>query len=162
VFNTGTTCLVGLVPDMKKPAPEKVSIGFSQPASVYDVRSKRYLGRSAGFEVTVEPGVPCLFALVTEPVARLNLRAPTNSRLGEEIEVRYDAGIADLTSVARVQVLDPEGRELAHYGGNRDIVSGVGTAGFRTALSDPPGRWKVIVTDVISGTRAVAEVEIGR
>ncbi len=160
VFNTGKTRLVGLVPDMKKASPEKLSIAFDGPADVYDVRGKKYLGRLDRFETTVEPGVPRLFALVPRPITRLDVALPPGVRLGEEIQVRCDSGIGDFRSVARVQVFNPEGQEISYYGGNRDIANGAGTARFRTALNDPPGRWKVIITEVISGARAVGEVDV--
>jgi hypothetical protein len=62
--------------------------------------------------------------------------------------------------VAKVQVLDAAGREVAYYGRSEDVVNARGTFRFRTALNDPPGLWKVVVTDVISGRSAIAEVRL--
>jgi hypothetical protein len=160
VFNTGKTRLVGLLPDMKKPSPEGLVIVFDRPAEVYDVRGKKHLGRMEKFQTTVEPGVPRLFALIGRPISRLDLTLPSRARLGDEIAVQCDTRIADLSSVARIQVFNPEGQEISYYGGNGDIANGVGKARFRTALNDTPGRWKVVVTEVISGIRAVGEVEV--
>lgn len=161
VFNNGTTRLVGIVPDMLRPGIEKAQLRFDGKKAIYDVRAKKYVGTGSSFEVTLEPGVPSLFALVADPVGEMSINVPSSAVLGEEIRLRFGlSGIEDFRSVAKVVVTDPNGNTVRYYGGNRDILAGKGQTAFRTALNDPPGRWKVEVTDVISGHGKTAEIEV--
>jgi hypothetical protein len=162
VFNAGTTKLVGLVPDYWKPTSQKLHLTFEQAVTVYDVRRKQHLGSGNRFEVTVEPAAPRLFAVLSAPVAELLLKTPGKARLGEEIQVAFEVlGVRGLRSVAKVVVTDPQGKSVSFYGCNCDILDGKGRASFRSALNDPAGRWRVAVTEVISGKRAIAEIQIG-
>jgi hypothetical protein len=127
------------------------------------VRQRRYLGAGSTFETGIEPAVPKLFALVVSRITGLELQSPARARLGEEVTINFRAaGASQLRSVAKVVVTDASGRELSVYGGNRDLVSGVGSVSFRTALNDPSGVWRVSVTEVISGETANAEIAISR
>ncbi|HEY3131332.1 MAG TPA: beta-galactosidase trimerization domain-containing protein [Acidobacteriota bacterium] len=160
-FNNGSTRLLGLVPDKEKAAAQKVRINLDQAATIYDVRQKRYLGFKSVFETEIEPAVPRLFALVKGQIGALDLRAPSSSRLGEEVKVEFRVhGVSDLRSVAKLVVTDPRGREISIYGGNESIIDSVGKASFKTALNDPVGIWHVAVTDVISGKTKTVEITI--
>ena len=161
LFNNGTTGLIGLVPDMGMKEAKKVRISLPQRASVYDVREKRYLGTGTAFETEIEPGVPRLFATVASRLGALALDAPESAGLGEEIKIGLRVeGVENLSSVARVMVTDPTGRQLRYYSGNRDIESSSGSTGFRTALNDPQGDWVVEITEVMSGESVRAVISI--
>ncbi|MGI8785664.1 MAG: beta-galactosidase trimerization domain-containing protein [Acidobacteriota bacterium] len=161
VFNQGSTRLLGLVPDKKKPGTQKVRLTFDRKGELYDVRQKRYLGSGSVFETEIEPAVPRLFALVEARINGLDVNGPARARRGEEaaFDVRV-AGVTTLRSVAKVVVTDPAGQEVRVYGGNRDLVSGAGVVRFRTALNDRPGVWRIAVTEVISGETAHAEIVV--
>jgi hypothetical protein len=161
LFNLGSTQLLGLVPDKEKPSVQRVRLVFNQPGALYDVRQKRFLGRSAVFETEIEPAIPRLFALIPSRIDGVELQATARSKPGDEVTINVRvAGARPLRSVAKIEVTDAAGRKIAHYGGNRDIVDGAGSFSFRTALNDPPGVWRILVTEVISGESANAEVTI--
>ena len=165
LFNFGSTRLLGLVPDKDKPASERVRIAFEQKGeqkgALYDVRRKRYVGAGSTFETEIEPAVPRLLALVETRISGLELQAATNARLGEAVTVQFRiASSPQLRSVAVVNVTDPSGREMRHYGGNQEIANGAGTVTFRTALNDARGVWRVAVTEALSGETAYAEIAI--
>ncbi|MGH9938543.1 MAG: hypothetical protein ACREAM_20070, partial [Blastocatellia bacterium] len=160
-FNQGSTRLLGLVPDKEKSAAQKARLVFNQQGALYDVRQKRYLGFGSVFETEIEPAVPKLFALVASRINGLELQAPARAKLGEEVTIDFRVtGAGQLRSVAKVVVTDAAGREVSVYGGNRDIVNGVGSVSFRTALNDLLGTWRVSVTEVISGETANAEITV--
>lgn len=161
LFNSGTTGLIGLVPDMDLPSAQKVRIILPQKTSIYDVRQKRYLGTDSAFEAGIEPGVPRLFATVAGRLRELVLIAPESARLGEEVKIVFELeGVENLRSVAKVVVTDPAGRQLRYYGGNRDISESRGSTSFRTALNDPAGDWIVEITEVMSGESARAVISL--
>jgi len=161
LFNLGTTRLLGLVPDKNMPAERTVRVRFRGDGTVYDVRRKVLVGSGEQFETSIEPAVPCLFAIVAEPVREMSSEGPATATRGEEIRLTFTAAAgAGYRSVAKVEVLDPEGKSISHYCRNEDIVDGRATFLFRTALNDPVGLWRIVVTDVVSGRRATAPVRV--
>ena len=161
LFNNGTTRLLGLVPDMSRPAGERIEVRLDGEYTIYDVRQKRYLGKADRFLTVIEPGEPRLFAFVAGRITGLELDAPAAARLGREVSLNFrTTGVSDLRSVAVVTVTDPSGAERAIYGGNCDIVDSAGSAAFRTALNDPAGEWLVEVTETASGERSRAVIRI--
>ncbi len=160
LLNTGKAQLLGLIPDPRK-SPESIRVQLERTAAVYDVRRQQYLGSAPSFDFTIEPAVPALFALVEKPIGGITVSAPSESRLGEEIQVNLQVhGSEALRSTATMTVTNPNGVVVTYYGGNFDIVANQGQMRFRTALNDAPGRWKVTITEVISGKKAVAEIEV--
>lgn len=161
LFNNGATRLLGLVPDMGRSGAERIEVRLDDELSIYDVRRKRFLGRSDRFLTVIEPGEPCLFAFVNGRITGFELQAPSAAGLGEEVTLEFRAsGTGDLRSVACVTVTDPSGVEREIYGGNRDIVDSSGNASFRTALNDPAGVWLVEVMEAVSGERSRAAIRI--
>jgi len=161
LFNNGSTKLLGLVPEMNRPEKEKIRIALDKSYAIYDVRDKRYLGAGAVFQTEIEPGVPKLFAFISSRISGMDIQAPAKAALGQEVKIDFRiSGVPDLRSVAKVVVTDPAGHEVRIYGGNRDIVSASGSTSFRTALNDPAGDWYVEITEVMSGERSRAVVNI--
>jgi hypothetical protein len=161
LFNNGSTRLLGLVPDKGRTQPQRIRFSFEGDAAIYDVRKRQYLGTATGFETGIEPAVPRLFALVKRRITGLAATGPAPVRLGNEVRIEFTAqGTADLRSVAAITVEDPGGRIIPWYGGNEDIVSGMGAHSFRTALNDAPGVWKITIRETISGTQGEVKVEI--
>jgi hypothetical protein len=161
LFNNGSTMLLGLVPDMEKPASENVRIELGRKFIIYDVRDRRFLGEGSSFETGIEPGVPRLFAFIADRITGVELKSPVMAALGEEVKLDFSVlGASGLRSVATVSVTDPAGHEVRIYGGNRDITDGTGHASFRTALNDPSGDWYVETTETMSGEKARAKITI--
>ncbi|MBO7741373.1 MAG: hypothetical protein J6S21_02355, partial [Victivallales bacterium] len=64
------------------------------------------------------------------------------------------------STVCRVRVFDPAGKEVVHYARNLDIFQGGAEYRIPFVISDAKGTWKVEVTDVVGGSKA--EVSIKR
>jgi hypothetical protein len=60
-------------------------------------------------------------------------------------------GPAPGTHVLRIEVQDPQGRLLRHYGQNVVCPEGQGQATIPLALNDAPGQWTVTARDVATG-----------
>jgi hypothetical protein len=161
LFNLGTTRLLGLVPDKSLPGERRISIRFDGQGAVYDVRQKMLVGTGDRFETSIEPAVPRLFAIVGKPVQGVEVAAPAAAKRGDEIQVGF-AALADTAfrSVVKVEALNPAGKSVSHYGRNEDIIDRRRTFRFRTALNDPEGSWRIVITEVLSGRRATAEVKV--
>jgi hypothetical protein len=165
LFQSGSTQLFGLVPDKDRDGNQQIRISLEGNKTVYDVRRSRYVTTGESFVDEIEPAVPELFAFVDGRVEALGLEAPEESRLGAEVSIELRvSGVEKYRSVATVKVIDPEGREVDVYGGNVDIIDGIGNVSFRTALNDRVGSWKVWVKDTVSGVEGQASmlIEAGR
>ena len=161
LFNNGSTRLLGLIPDKRKPGPQRIRLSFDGQAAIYDVRQKQYLGTATEFETDIEPAVPRLFAMVKGEITGLEAKGPARVQRGDEVRIDFSVqGTTDLRSVASITVTDPDGKGVPYYGGNEDIVSGTGIVRFRTALNDAPGTWKVTLRETISGMQRDVKVEI--
>jgi hypothetical protein len=161
-YRRGAARLLGL---LKNDEPEVrttgIRVDLGAPAHIYDVRKKRYLGRSRTLRDRISSAEPKLYALLPAPVAQVRVEAPRSVRLGEAVSCRLaiEAG-QKLDTVLLFRVYRPGG-ELAHeYSENLETKDGVAARTFRLALNDPPGRWRIVATDAVSGQRAVHELVV--
>lgn len=161
-YRRGAARLLGL---LKNDEPEVrttgIRVDLGAPAHIYDVRQKRYLGRSRTLRDRISSAEPKLYALLPAPVARVRVEAPRSVRPGEAVSCRLaiEAG-QKLDTVLLFRVYRPGG-ELAHeYSENLETKDGVAARTFRLALNDPPGRWRIVATDAVSGQRAVHELVV--
>jgi hypothetical protein len=161
LFNNGSTQLYGMVPDKGGAGVRRVRVTLSEDRAVYDVRRKEYVGFGDSFETEIEPASPRLFAFVAGRGTDILLDAPTAAKPGETVHIGYRVqGINGLKSVATAVVTDPNGRELHYYGRNMDVVESVGSFSFQTALNDPVGPWRIVITDTITGLKKEAVVAL--
>jgi hypothetical protein len=162
LFNQGATRLLGIIPDKSMGGARHIQVGFDGPGAIYDVRGRSLAGKGTQWETVIEPGVPRLFAIVEEEITGVNADAADRVRPGEDIRVNFTIlGGRRLRSVARVDVQDPSGKGVHYYSSNTDVEDGKGSVRFQTALNDPTGTWRVTITEVISGKKAVVEVLLG-
>ena len=161
LFNSGSTRLLGLMPDQKGTGPRKIRVAFDGAAAVYDVRRHRYVGSGTEFETEIEPAVPRLFAMVASEVSGLELTSPPSAARGAEVRLSFTVtGVPDLRSVAVVTVAGPDGQPVPHYSANTDIIDGKGSFAFTLALNDTRGVWNVTVRETISGVMGRKEIKL--
>jgi len=150
---------------LKNDEPEVGTPGFrvdlGAPAHIYDVRQKRYLGRSRALRDRIATAEPKLYALLPAPIARVRVQAPRTVRPGEAVPCRLAVEAAQkLDTVLLFRVYRPGGEPAHEYSENLETKGGVAAGNFRVALNDPPGRWRIVVTDAVSGQRAVHELVV--
>ena len=161
LFNNGSTRLLGLIPDKDGDAARKIRVRLDSAGTIYDVRKKSFVASGREFETEIEPAVPRLFAIVSEPVTGLEAKSSGAVTAGAEVAIDFQVnGSPDLRSVARVEVFDPAGKRAPYYSGNEDIQNGKGRTRFPIALNDPKGEWRVVITEAISGKRAVVPITV--
>jgi len=89
--------------------------------------------------------------------------SPEALRQGGKFEVKADVLIGKGNPgdhVLRMEIYDPAGRLSRAYTDNVLAVGGRFTRTIQTALNEQPGRWKVLMIDVISGKNAAATFRI--
>lgn len=112
----------------------------------------------------VERSSPVVVARLPYKVGGIALQVPKSVRRGETLELR--AAVHDHDNkprpghVIRIQVFSPDGHERPHYGAWLDGEGLEQTRQILFALNDPPGRWALIATDVISGASATETFDL--
>jgi len=145
--------------------PEHATVRLPRAAQVYDVRGRVDLGRQTQFAAQLTPGDPKIFALLPYAVRQVAVSAPTQSVVAgttASFPVALDLGGVEPAGrhCLRVEFAGPDGKLRRHYSRNLLLDKLKGTACVDLALSDPPGRWQVRVTDVASGKSAAAGFQV--
>ncbi len=145
--------LLGLLPG-KNGKDEKINLQIDESVHLYDIRNKKYLGAGKDFTININNSVPELFGLVQGSIDDIVVDAPSTIKRGETFWLDFKIageGSANLKSVVRINVFDPEGAYIPYYSDNCEVNNGSGTYRFNMALNDLPGDWKIQMTEVISG-----------
>lgn len=140
----------------------ELQVGLAEPAHVYDLRRRRYLGRCDRFAGALPVGDAALFALLPYRVDGLDVQAHA-TKVGEPMRVRVrvrGGGDGPKYHVVLVNVLGPDGRERPWYA-TRLVLDGHEAAGaIPLALSDPSGVWEIRARDAISHIRDSCRVAV--
>jgi len=119
---------------------------------VSSVRAAKPLGKRARLSIDLDPYEPVLLTLSPQPLPRLSVTGPRRLGLGETGVYRLALeGSPAAVHVVRVDVVDPAGRRVPQYSGNLLAPRGRASLTLPLALNDPPGKWTVQATDVLSG-----------
>jgi len=178
LFRNGRVQLVGLLsnpqlrvdelgpPDFKSnerfEKARAVRILLPAERAAVDIRSGKTLGTTKEIAVTLDPYEPFLVALFPATPQRLRLAAPSRLGRGELglIGLSLEGGGQAGRHILRLEIRGPDGKPLWHYSANILARQGVAAHYLPVAHSDAPGRWRVEVTDILSGQQASAELEV--
>lgn len=147
------TRLLGLLPG-ENSTVKTITIHLDKVVNLYDIRNGTYLGKDRVFRIKVQPENPVLLGLTKRKIDHISVNAPSKATLGNQINVSFHISgkaLPSLHSVAHVDVFNPNGKKIPLYSGNYSITNSSARFQFRTALNDPPGRWKIRITEAISG-----------
>ena len=119
---------------------------------VSSVRAAKALGKRARLSINLDPYEPVLLTLSPQPLPRLIVTGPRQLRPGDTGVYRLALeGSPAAVHVVRVDVVDPAGRRVPQYSGNLLAPRGRASLTLPLALNDPPGKWTLQATDVLSG-----------
>jgi len=161
-FVSGDVQLVGLLRDVK---PGGCSVRLTLPAAphVYDAREGKYLGARPSLTLEMTAGEARLLALLPEPVAAVRVQAAA-TKLAPAAQVQYTVAAlgqkAKLPRAFRVEVTDPAGTMRSYYGAQLAATQDVARGSFQLALNDPPGKWRIVATDLATGTKGAASFTV--
>ncbi len=162
-FRDGDTWYFGLLPDfaIEKKFSESVFIRFPRKYHIYDVRSKHYFGFTDTIETTIKSGEPKLYASLPYEVRGISISTVSKSVRGKKIDVNI-AIIPKKSGPhsAIVQIEYPDGSKPEFLHGVVYLPKGKGKFSFVPAVNAPIGKWKVHITDCISGKTAKAIIYI--
>jgi hypothetical protein len=144
----------------EKPRPVRLTLPAEMYA--YDIRAARALGRKKELSVTLDPYEPAVFAFSMAPLPGLQMSAPERVARGETAAIALrPVGLSPAEMQAiHIDVIDPDGKPALHYSGNVLARNGAAERLLPIAQSDKPGKWTIRAHDLISGSRAMAAVEV--
>ena len=151
-FDDGAVTILGVARDYAEGAsPERIVLTLPHPSYAYDLLSQRSLGRSARFEITLDPVRPALIALAERPLAPPAIAGPARARRGAALSFGIAAAGPRTTHVFHVAVTDPGGKPRLDYAKNVAAPGGVARFTLALAENDPAGTWRLAISDAASG-----------
>ena len=141
-----------------KVVAQDLDIRLSSAAHVVNVRTGEYLGHTDRVRAPVTAGDALVLAASPER-ATLKVSGPSEAQRGAHPTFTI-APSGTGRHLVRCHVFGPDGAFLPVYARNLMVEGADGTFVLPTALDDPPGRWRVSATDVVSGASANAELEL--
>jgi len=160
-FRNGDLTLIGIV--LRGKTAGDAQLVLAEPACVYDVRAGKYLGRTATAAIAADGPQARVFAILKSPTKKLKLDAAKRVKPGASVTVklRLDAGDANPAGrLVRLQWFRPDGTESMPYRACLTLTGSELDVTITTALNDPPGEWKIVATDVATGTRGEREFKL--
>lgn len=134
---------------------ETATITLVSAGHLYNERTGDYLGETDTVTLPWKAEEPIILARLPYRVKGLSAKAAV--RKGRvEYGVRIDATDTPGEHVVRVDVYGPDGRWYPHYSKNGVAEEGLCTGGFRLALNDQKGAWRLAARDAVTGTTAEA------
>ncbi|MBI2299497.1 MAG: hypothetical protein HYU66_11240, partial [Armatimonadetes bacterium] len=148
-------------------ARRAVELALPGTFHVYEMRAGRYLGKLSVLKDGLPRSGHRAYALLPYAVQAVTLRAAESRvapggtlRLSADLTVASTAGRAP--HVVRIEALGPDGKPFYPF---RRVLRMPGrgplAASFTVAYNDPPGEWRFVATDLVSGKTAEARVTVG-
>ena len=145
--------------------PYPCRIGFDRTSHLYDVRRGRYLGRVDSVE-TVMSHTAHVYAMLPYRVRDVKVEPHTRICRGGEpisVEISIDAGEAETRAMrhcVRLRIIGPGENEVSHYAKNIMTEGGECTATMQFALNDPPGEYRFVGRDVLTGVEGSGTIQL--
>ncbi len=137
-------------------AREEVTIRLPQSYFVSDIIAGRSKGQQDLLRSSITVGGALVLGLRRSPDS-LQLSGPPEARIGDHpgFEVRFEKQGKHLL---RCHFFAPDGTFLSAYARNVLAEGPVGRVILPFAMNDPPGKYRLTVTDLISGASADADI----
>jgi hypothetical protein len=138
-----------------------VELRLAAPASIRDLRGPAGAVTADRIAVKLDPVAPSLLVLSPVPLPGPTVAGPAAARAGEAVTWRLALAAPDsATHALRVRLFDPAGQLAGAYSGVR--VLDAASAEWRVAFAPDAaaGRWRIEVTDMLSGKTASAALEL--
>ncbi len=133
---------------------DPVRFRFGRMSHVYDLRARKYLGRTDAVQTTLAPGDTALYALLPYRVLRVEASVPAQAAPGADLPITArvipDAGRPG-DHVVHLELINPAGESAQHYTRNLLALGGRLKTTIPLALNEARGRWTIRIRDVLSG-----------
>lgn len=148
----------------QSPPDTLARIAFDRTGYIYDVLGQKLLGRGNSVDLTFTKYTLRLCAVLPYRVDEMKLTV-SSARLRQGDELTLSAQLATTGGKPerhwfRLDVIRPAGRLDLAYSRNVEAKGGRAEIAIPFALNDPPGKWTIIVQDVVSGEQARVSVDL--
>jgi hypothetical protein len=137
----------------------QVTVAWPEAQETYEVRRQRGLGRVAKVQTTLDSWSPLVFTRASEAVPALTVEAPERVTPAAPLvlTLRDEAPLADGSfRIVHLQVFGPNGKPYGLYARNLLVRATSHIEQIPLAFNDPPGTWRVVATDVMTGRESRA------
>jgi hypothetical protein len=161
-YRDGDLEYVGLLRGYSAEAAETSLVSLPRKALVYDVRQGKKLGELDSLRVPLEPGEARVYCLAPGPLPAPQLSADADVAAGAQLAVKASvpASAGGAARVLCLRVTDPQSKLVEDYSRNLILRGETATLRVPFALSDPPGEWRLTLTDRVSGESAQRTVRV--
>ena len=139
-------------------AKQELTIKLPRKFYVADVRAGKKLGFTDVVHSSILVGDALVLALTPE-TNELKFDGPVSTHAGEHVSFSLKSTTAD-TSLVRCHVYAPDGSRLPIYSNNVLLENGSGKFILPFARNDPPGKYVVRSTDVVTGAVIEKSIEL--
>ena len=141
-------------------------IRFQDTRHTYDIRAGKYLGMTASTDTALAPGETLLLARLPYRVSKLQFTLPAATTPGASLsitaEVSSDGNASPGDHIFHLELIAPDGHTVPHYATNLLARNGKLNHQIPLALNDPPGKWQIQATDLLTGTTATATFRLSQ
>ena len=142
-FDRNNNRYLGLTTPSSKPRAIRIELG--KPGYVFDLISGRNFGRTAVVDVPVfNQDMSLLLAVLDKDPGKF-AAVLKNKTLSVSFKDKKYA------TVLNVQIFDPSGNEVKHYGRRLILSGGKAVYNIPFAPSDTKGKWRCRITDTVTG-----------
>lgn len=162
-FKGGGTLLAGIIrsPRFGAVNPVNIDVRFPVEGVIYDVIRKEIAGRGVKAGTRLKAGQPALLASVPVEVNSLRITSPRRVLRGEAAEITLRVlPEMDADTVIRVVVSCPAGEIERALSGNFSARGGEARVRIPFAYNAERGNWTVEASDVISGVKNEAVIQV--
>lgn len=145
-----------ILPEKAYKETKKCSIKIPKALHIYDVRKKKYIGKSDNIITVIPPGTAQIYALVPERIQPEKLSLEKGSILqGETLRYQITSGgdKQKIPSTIRIELTSPSGVPVPYYSQNIRMSANEYNEIFRTAFNEEKGKWKISISNIISGEK---------
>ena len=139
-----------------------LSVKLPVSGVIYDVRAGRKIAAGNAFQVKAPDGYGQLFAVLPAEVAPVQVSGPDTVTPGGVVRLSCVAPGAESTTVYRLELFAPDGKEQKIYARNRCFDTARGTFEFQIPCDAPQGKWRAVVTHVAGGQRGEKSFQVGK
>ncbi len=144
--------------------PSTIEVKLPSVAQVYDVRAKKYLGRTARLTLALAPSQGKVLALLPARLQRLSVATGrAEYRRGEDVQFTARLAPPALNNcglAVRVEVYGPNGQRLPYYTQKLVSLNTTFRGTIPLSLNERRGRYRLLVKDIVAGLKAESTFDV--
>ncbi|MBL8704649.1 MAG: beta-galactosidase [Rhodospirillales bacterium] len=158
-YTSGEATILAILPLAQGPQGT-LRIALPGRANVHEARKGVDHGAVDRLSVALPDRSPAILVSSPRAPAAPTLSVPARITAGTSAALAIEPAIASGRSVIRFAVIDPSGRRHLAYSGNLVLPSGRASHSIPFAVNDPPGRWTIRATEILTGRSAEAVIDL--